>query len=210
MPPHDPVQSLQQAIHHGGEQVFDLVPSALRNVLKDRLWVDRKDKAGQPFRSFEAFANHIFWQGLESTIPDLLLYCRKHSEVAELLRREVAAADSVGGDHGNQHTGGKRQDSVTTLPDRGATYALRRLKRDHPELAEQVVAGKLSAHAAAIEAGFRQPTIAVSAVSPDAAVAALIRKFGRVAVLAAIAACGPGVGTGVIHRLHPSGRDGTE
>jgi hypothetical protein len=31
-----------------------------------------------------------------------------------------------------------------------ATYALRRLKRDHPELAEKVVSGKLSAHAAAI------------------------------------------------------------
>ncbi len=42
-----------------------------------------------------------------------------------------------------------------------AEYALRRLKRDNPELAERVMAGELSAHAAAVEAGFRSPKVAV-------------------------------------------------
>ena len=40
-----------------------------------------------------------------------------------------------------------------------ATYALKRLKRDHPELAKQVINGDLSANAAAIQAGFRTKTI---------------------------------------------------
>ncbi len=35
-------------------------------------------------------------------------------------------------------------------------YTLRRLRRDRPELAEMVIGGKLSANAAAIEAGFRK------------------------------------------------------
>ena len=35
------------------------------------------------------------------------------------------------------------------------TYLLRRLKRDREDLAEKVVNGELSAHAAAVEAGFR-------------------------------------------------------
>jgi hypothetical protein len=87
MPPHDMIQSLQQAIGHGGEQVFDVAPIVLRRVLEDRLWADRKDKNGNPFPSFEAFATHILWQGLESSIGDLLLYCRKHEEVAKLIRR---------------------------------------------------------------------------------------------------------------------------
>lgn len=180
MPPHDLIQSLQQAIGHGGDQVFDIVPLVLRDVLEHRLWADRRDRNGQPFRSFEAFATHILWQGLESSIADLLLYCRKHPKVAELIRREVGAV----AEHGtNQHTEGG---SVTTSSDdRGATYALRRLKRDHPELAEKVVAGKLSAHAAAIEAGFRRPTIAVPA-EPAAAVTALIRKFGSEIMLSAV------------------------
>lgn len=147
------IQSLQQAIGHGGEQVFDVAPIVLRRVLEDRLWAERKDRSGQPFRSFEAFATHILWQGLESSIPELLLYCRKHPEVAELIRREVEAMPLHG-----EIGGGHSRDSITTSAnDRGATYVLRRLKRDHPELAEKVVAGQMSANAAAIEAGFRKP-----------------------------------------------------
>lgn len=144
------IQSLQQAIGHGGEQVFDVAPIVLRRVIEDRLWADRRDKDGRPFRSFEAFATHILWQGLESSIPELLLYCRKHTEVAELIRREVGPAAAHGT---NQYSGG---DIVTSSRGNSPTYALRRLKRDRPDLAEKVIAGKMSANAAAIEAGFRK------------------------------------------------------
>ena len=41
------------------------------------------------------------------------------------------------------------------------TYALRRLKRDHPELAERVVRGEMSWNAAAVEAGFCKRVIHV-------------------------------------------------
>jgi hypothetical protein len=53
------------------------------------------------------------------------------------------------GKHGtNQYTGGG---SVTTSSiGRGANYTLARLRRDHPELAERVIAGEISANAAAI------------------------------------------------------------
>lgn len=185
------IQSLQQAIGHGGKEVFDVVPGTLRNVLLDRAWADRKDRNGQPFRSFEAFATHMLWQGLESSISDLLLYCRNRSDVAELIRREVGAADTPSEAGAKGGKGNKAVDSIKSLGGTDPTYTLRRLKRDHPELAEKVVAGKLSAHAAAIEAGFRQPTFAVSAADPDAAVAALIRKFGRAAVLTAIERADP-------------------
>jgi 2-oxo-4-hydroxy-4-carboxy--5-ureidoimidazoline (OHCU) decarboxylase len=174
MQPHDMIQSLQQAIGHGGDQVFDVAPRVLRRVLEDRAWADRKDKDGEPFGSFEAFATHILWQGLESSISDLLLYCRKHPEVAELIRREVGAA----AEHGtNQHTAGG-VNNVNSKGGNNPAYALRRLKRDHPELAEKVVAGKLSAHAAAIEAGFRKRMLAVPADDPHAAITALFRHFG--------------------------------
>jgi hypothetical protein len=64
--------------------------------------------------------------------------------------------------HGtNRHTA--RGGVATSAGDRGATYVLRRLKRDYPEIAEQVVAGKLSANAAAIAAGFRRRRITVPA-----------------------------------------------
>jgi hypothetical protein len=75
--------------------------------------------------------------------------------VQALIRGEVAAA--------GRHGGAREQVRNTNLSDPHdgtdtATYVLRRLKRDNPELAEQVVAGVLSAHAAAVQAGFRRPT----------------------------------------------------
>lgn len=57
-----------------------------------------------------------------------------------------------------------------------ATYVLRRLKRDNPELAEQVVAGALSAHAAAVQAGIRRPTWTAPA-DPERLAEAVERRF---------------------------------
>jgi len=71
------------------------------------------------------------------------------------------------------------QGSNTTLgddDDRGATYVLRRLKRDNPELAEQVVAGVLSAHAAAVQSGIRRATWTAPS-DPARLAQAIERKF---------------------------------
>jgi hypothetical protein len=52
------------------------------------------------------------------------------------------------------------RDKIINTPDYGTSlsYTLRRLKQDHPELYQRVVAGDLSANAAAREAGIRRPT----------------------------------------------------
>lgn len=55
---------------------------------------------------------------------------------------------------------------------------LSRLKRDNPALAKRVLAGELSAHAAAIEAGFGRKTITVPH-DPVRAAKALRRHFDR-------------------------------
>jgi hypothetical protein len=51
--------------------------------------------------------------------------------------------------------GKKAVDNINSFPKGGTSeaYLLRRLKRDHPELAAKVVAGEWSAHRAAVEAG---------------------------------------------------------
>ncbi len=55
-------------------------------------------------------------------------------------------------------------------------YAVARLQRDRPDLHERVLAGELSPHAAAIEAGFRKRTVSIP-LEPKAAAAALRRHF---------------------------------
>ncbi len=54
-------------------------------------------------------------------------------------------------------------DSITIKPERGTSraYTLTRLAADHPAIYQRVVAGELSANAAAIEAGLRQPPSAL-------------------------------------------------
>lgn len=81
----------------------------------------------------------------------------------EKVKTDIDKAVPVLTTHGtNQHGGG---DNVTSTPDRGnsETYTLARLKRDNPDLAARVVNGELSAHKAAIQAGFRRPMIQVPA-----------------------------------------------
>jgi len=56
------------------------------------------------------------------------------------------------------------RDNFRNTKDRGTddeSYALRRLKRDHPDLAKKVLDGQMSANAAAIEAGFRDKTATI-------------------------------------------------
>lgn len=56
-------------------------------------------------------------------------------------------------------------------------YALRRLRKDAPELHAGVLAGNLSAHAAMVQAGLRPKTFTVRAESADTVVAALRRQL---------------------------------
>jgi hypothetical protein len=155
MPNSEDVELLQQLIRHGGTQAFSLVPAALKNVLTERQWVGRKDKHGKVFGSFEAFATHPLTQGLETTLDDLRVHCRKHPEVYKLLLAEIEPGRSDGGDRRSKDF----QIDNIKLKTKGGTsalYTLKRLKRDRPDLFQVVLGGGMSANAAAIEAGFRK------------------------------------------------------
>jgi hypothetical protein len=73
--------------------------------------------------------------------------------VLKLARREIGIEGGKPGPGRGHKTG----DNITRFK-RGTerAYTLARLRRDHPELAERVIAGEISANAAAIEAGFRK------------------------------------------------------
>ena len=140
------INRLQQLMAHNSEQTFDLVPRALAKIIKERQWEGRLDAEGRPFQSFEAFAAHPVWHGLETRIDDLRRYCVKHPEVEQLI------LDAM--EPGREHRGSTKEeldrDSNATSIGRGATYTLKRLKRDRPDLFKRVTAGEMSANAAAI------------------------------------------------------------
>jgi hypothetical protein len=153
MQPHEDIRHLQQNMMRGGEHAFKIVPLFLRNVIEEEQWKHCSDRHGNPFTSFEAFVTHQLWEGLESTIDDLKVFCRRNDEVRQLIDAAVGAMPMPGRPAANS-----KGSDATIIGDqtRGSTYQLKRLKRDRPDLAEKVVRGELSAHAAAIEAGFRK------------------------------------------------------
>jgi len=75
----------------------------------------------------------------------------------------------------------KRDDKVgiTNFNERenDSTYALQRLKRDRPDIADKVVRGELSANAAAIEAGFRPRKVSINMEDAHSAARSLLRHM---------------------------------
>lgn len=47
---------------------------------------------------------------------------------------DIATAGKQGGDHGNQYTGGKHDNIMLATQGTSATYALRKLRKDAPEI----------------------------------------------------------------------------
>jgi hypothetical protein len=93
---------------------------------------------------------------------------RLEDELDRLLKRPVGS---------NQHKEGV--DIVNTLgrPDGNAAgQALRRLRADAPELHDEVVAGRISPHAAMVKAGFRHKTLSIRLDDPERAAQSLLRQ----------------------------------
>jgi hypothetical protein len=150
----DDIELLQQLIAYGGTQAFELVPLAIKKVILEKQWQKCSDKSGKKFTSFEAFVRDSGWHGLNTTIDDLRAYCRKFPDIDRLILEAM--------EPGREH-GGLTKEELASGPDNvrsakygnSAIYTLKRLKRDRPDLFQQVLGGMLSANAAAIEAGFR-------------------------------------------------------
>ncbi len=152
----DRINKLQQTMAEGGKKAFDLVPTYLANIIKDREWEKRYNRKGKSFTSFEAFISADLWEGLETSVDELLVYCRKRKDVQKLINTEIKAIEKTAHDERGLFT---RIDIVKTVGGNNPTYALKRLKRDRPDLADKVIAGELSANAAAIKAGFRKKQV---------------------------------------------------
>lgn len=154
----DWVNEAQQVLGDGESNLTDVLPNIIAKILRDGLWRGRVNKDGVPFSTFDEFASYKIWWGLECPFDRLIRYCEHNAECRELLLREVGAIAEKPGPKGGDGC------NTTNSNDRGATYTLRRLKRDNPELAEKVIKGEITAHAAAIAAGIRKQKTALDSL----------------------------------------------
>ena len=172
--PHDLINQAQQVLGRGESNLIDVLPKFIERIIDEQLWRECKTKEGEPFHSFQHFCEYKLWWGLECPIDRMVDYCKYSESCTKLLLSEVPAL-AKNGEIGR----GRNSCNNITANSRGndSTYTLKRLKRDHPELANAVINGELSANAAAIQAGFRKPSITINP-DPESAAAAIRRKFG--------------------------------
>jgi hypothetical protein len=131
------------------------------------------DQYGQPFKSYRAFCEASPPWGLGYD-PDVLAQVLEERKSAQA--RAATASDIVA--HGGDRKSEAHQGSVSTLNGkRDADYLASRIKRDHPEIHDRLLAGEYSSvRAAAIEAGIVRRTITIP-LDVDIAAQALRRHF---------------------------------
>lgn len=168
------VESLGHAIS-SGEHGLATVPGLVKRVISEGSWREFVTKRGElvEHESFISFVTTPPLRGLGSDLALLRRIVSDDSEAVDLL--DQALQQPVGA---NQHTMGVDNVHIHERPTgNSGSAALRRLRKDRPDLHAQVLANQLSAHAAAVQAGFRPKTFTVRADQPESIVGTLRRQL---------------------------------
>ena len=128
----------------------------------------------------EAFGRPAEW--IEQVVEGVRVL---HLQEPSRLKQPVPAAEAVelkdhGGDRRSEQAKQDQGDNVT-LKQRGnsAEFLKARLRRDHPEIADQLEQGEFrSARAAAIKAGIVKDVPTVRLTEPDKAAASIVARMG--------------------------------
>lgn len=170
------VEGLERSLRDG-KHGLSVVPGLLKRVLIEESWrefVTQRDE----HVFYERFTDFVVMpplKGIGATVELLQRLVEGDPEAEDLLDKQLK-------EDGRQ---GKRTDllnnmkEVTAAYPRGTSkdYALRKLRKDAPELHAEVIAGRLTAHAAMVKGGFRPRTFTVRADSPESVAAALRRQL---------------------------------
>lgn len=176
------VQGLMSAFSRG-DRSLSSVPGALESVISSGAWRHYITDGGTEVyhECFEDFVTAKPLAGLGSSMEQLRGLCIRSPNALRAIDSEVSAAGKQGGQEGNQNAAkDKNERNNITSVSRGtsASHTLKRLKRDDPQLAQRVIDGELSAHAAAILAGFRKPSITLQANNAEHAASRIREVLG--------------------------------
>lgn len=167
------VDALSSALDSGGHGLSN-VPVLLKRLLAEEGWREFETVRGEVVRHerFEEFVAAPPLKGLGAEISLIKRIVADDREAVDLLdrvlQRQVGRPREI---VDNVHNSEGRPSGTSQA------RALRRLRKDAPELHAEVIAGRLSAHAAMVKAGLRARTISVPVERPDRVAAALRRHM---------------------------------
>lgn len=174
------VEALGSALREG-EHGLKTGPALLVRVLREESWRSFVTQRGDEVehQRFEQFVTTPPLRGLGasmrliSKLVDSIDEEAVRAEARDLLDRAVQRPLGA-----NQHAEGL--DNIQTLDAPSGTSreaGLRRLRKDRPDLHAEVLAGRLSTHAAMVKAGFRKRKISIPVTSAEDAAKALRRNL---------------------------------
>ena len=158
-----------------GESGLKNVPGLVLRVINEELWRERIIAQTGERVQFQSFAGFVVAEpldGLGTDLRTLKRLCADSPVALDAIVRETT------GRQGHKTNNDNVMVSKEAEQGNSSEYALRRLRKDRPDLHERVRSGEMSPHAAAVEAGFRRRTIQIPA-DPYEAAAALGKRFSR-------------------------------
>lgn len=167
------VEATRSALSRG-ESGLANVPGLIARVIREDMWRRRViTRTGEPaeFTRFIDFVTTEPLEGLGADVRLLKRICQDDKTALDLLDKALK---------GRQ---GERTDLLDNIQEVAAPTgtseraALRRLRKDRPDLHAAVLAGEKSAHAAMVEAGFRPRTATIRVDDVSRAVASLLRYY---------------------------------
>lgn len=175
------VEALGSALREG-EHGLKTGPALLVRVLREESWRSFVTQRGDQVehRHFEQFVTTPPLKGLGA---DMRLI-RKLIDAIEDPKGRAAALNLL--DQAMAGRQGERRDLLDNIQEVELEAApsgtsreagLRRLRKDRPDLHAEVLAGRLSTHAAMLNAGFRKRKISIPVASPADAAKALRRNL---------------------------------
>ncbi len=159
-----------------GERSLNDIPMLVKTIIEEKMWMDFYVDRTKQFVTHKTFAHFVAarpMEGLGATTDLLKRMCADDKGLLDLI--DQAEQGKQGGDH----TSKASKFYIIKLAPTGTSrqHALRKLRKDRPDLHAQVLAEKLSPHAAMIKAGYRKSTFTMSS-DPVSAAHTIIKVGG--------------------------------
>ena len=157
---------------------IDEVPGYLVRVVDDGIWREFDSKMGvKRNETFEEFVTSEPLKGIGTSVATLRRLCSGDTVALDALDRALQRPHGVNAKRTDVNNGDVRERPRGN----GSDAALRRLRKDRPDLHERVLLDKtdaayLSPHAAMVIAGFRHKSVSVRLDDAERAAASIHRQ----------------------------------
>ena len=88
---HDPVRDAQVTLINGRANLYQCLPTIIKNIIRKECWRERTNQDGKPFESFRDFCEYKMRYGLETPYEKMISFCEHDKECLKML----IEADSI-------------------------------------------------------------------------------------------------------------------